>query len=34
MTVDEMQGYLFSQARPPAEIVRLFLNGDKWATGT
>jgi diguanylate cyclase (GGDEF)-like protein len=30
----EMQGYLFSQARPPAEIVRMFLNGDKRATGT
>ncbi len=30
----EMQGYLFSQARPPTEIVRMFLNGDKRATGT
>ena len=30
----EMQGYLFSHARPPAEIVRMFLNGDKRATGT
>ena len=30
----EMQGYLFSQARPPAEIVRMFLNGDERATGT
>ncbi len=30
----EMQGYLFSQARPPAEIVRMFLNGDKRAIGT
>ena len=30
----EMQGYLFSHARPPAEIVQMFLNGDKRATGT
>ena len=30
----EMQGYLFSQARPPAEIVRMFLNGNKRAIGT
>ena len=30
----EMQGYLFSQARPPAEIVRMFLNDGKRATGT
>ena len=30
----EMQGYLFSQARPPAEIVRMFLNGGERATGT
>ena len=30
----EMQGYLFSQARPPAEIVRMFLNGNKRATLT
>ena len=30
----EMQGYLFSHARPPAEIARMFLNGGKRATGT
>ena len=30
----EMQGYLFSKARPPAEIVRMFLTGDERATGT
>jgi diguanylate cyclase (GGDEF)-like protein len=30
----EMQGYLFSQARPPAEIVQMFLNGGERATGT
>src|SRR5262249_40648401 len=30
----EMQGYLFSRARPPSEIVRMFLQGDKRATGT
>jgi diguanylate cyclase (GGDEF)-like protein len=30
----EMQGYLFSRARPPSEIVRMFLQGDVRATGT
>ena len=30
----EMQGYLFSRARPPAEIARMFFNGGKRATGT
>ena len=30
----EMQGYLFSHARPPAEIARMFLNGGRRATGT
>ncbi len=30
----EMQGYLFSHARPPAEIARMFFNGGKRATGT
>ena len=30
----EMQGYLFSHARPPAEILRIFLNGCERATGT
>jgi diguanylate cyclase (GGDEF)-like protein len=29
----EMQGYLFSRARPPAEILRMFLQGER-ATGT
>jgi diguanylate cyclase (GGDEF)-like protein len=30
----EMQGYLFSRARPPDEIVRMFLQGGERATGT
>jgi EAL domain-containing protein (putative c-di-GMP-specific phosphodiesterase class I) len=30
----EMQGYLFSKARPAAEIVRMFMNGAELATGT
>ena len=30
----EMQGYLFSRARPPAEIVSMFLQDAKRATGT
>ena len=30
----EMQGYLFSHARPPAEIARMFFNGGKRAVGT
>jgi predicted signal transduction protein with EAL and GGDEF domain len=30
----EMQGYLFSKARPPAEIERMFLAESKRATGT
>ena len=30
----EMQGYLFSKARPPAEIVRMFLTSGERATGT
>ena len=30
----EMQGYLFSQARPAAEIVEMFLKEHKRATGT
>ena len=30
----EMQGYLFSKARPPAEIVRMFLTDGERATGT
>jgi len=30
----EMQGYLFSRARPPADIARMFLQGGKRAIGT
>ena len=30
----EMQGYLFSRARPAVEIVRMFLQGGERATGT
>jgi len=30
----EMQGYLFSKARPPSEIERMFLQGDGRVTAT